>query len=184
MVKPVYSSETTELGSAGGDVEAVLERIVGCVKDISLEFEHWDDASARGPGLYFVVGESAAEFATPMGANRWPVTDCATVFAETETFLAAAQTVAFSRDGAVVVHGDGTIREPMVRLKQLSTAEHRRTDDLPYAGWMGARHMSALETSTRDEVIAAITLSEEDGRVTVFIDGAFEDSPVTSLATD
>jgi hypothetical protein len=27
-------------------------------------------------------------------------------------------------------------------------------DELPYAGWMGARHMSALETSTRKEVIA------------------------------
>ncbi|WEL27507.1 Diadenylate cyclase (plasmid) [Haloferax volcanii] len=46
---------------------------------------------------------------------------------------------------------------------------------------MGARHMSALETSTREEVVATITLSEEDGRVTVFTDGTFEDSLATSL---
>ena len=28
--------------------------------------------------------------------------------------------------------------------------------------------MSALETSTREEILAAITLSEEDGRMTIF----------------
>jgi DNA integrity scanning protein DisA with diadenylate cyclase activity len=89
-----------------------------------------------------------------------------------------------SRDGAVVVHSDGTIGEEMVRVKQLSPAECRRNDDLPYAGWMGARHMSALETSTRQEVSATITLSEEDGRVTVFTDGTFEDSLATSLVID
>lgn len=72
----------------------------------------------------------------------------------------------------------------MVRVKQLSPAECRRTDDLPYAGWMGARHMSALETSTRPEVTAAITLSEEDGRVTVFTDGAYRNTPGRSLVVD
>ncbi|WP_228842307.1 hypothetical protein [Halococcus agarilyticus] len=35
--------------------------------------------------------------------------------------------------------------------------------------------MNALDTSTRDDVVAAITLSEENGRVTVFADGEFED---------
>ncbi|WP_338739714.1 hypothetical protein [Haloplanus salilacus] len=49
---------------------------------------------------------------------------------------------------------------------------------------MGARHMGALETSTRDAVAAAITLSEEDGRVTVFDDGAFEDVGVTPLGVE
>ena len=69
----------------------------------------------------------------------------------------------------------------MVRIKQLSPAECRRTDDLPCAGWMDARHMSALETSTPKDVVAAITLSEEDGQVTVFTDGTFDDSLATSL---
>lgn len=185
MINPTYSSATPELKSDETDAEAILNRIEGCVKDISLGFDRWDDPSARGPGLYFVIErDSLAELSVPMGRNRWPVEDCATVFAETDALLETAQHVSSSCDGAVVVHSDGTIEPEMVRVKQLSTAKYRRTGDLPYAGWMGARHMSALETSTRAEVFAAITLSEEDGRVTVFTDGTFEDSLATSLVID
>lgn len=185
MVDPIYSSLAPELNSDGATIEAILERIERCVKDISLGFERWDNPYARGPGLYFVVErESMAEFAAPMGTNRWPVEECTTVFAETDVFLEAAQDVALSCDGAIVVHNDGTIEEEMVRVKQLSPAECQQNNNLPYAGWMGARHMSALETSTRKEVITAFTLSEEDGQVTVFIDGTFEDSPATSLVDD
>lgn len=185
MIDPIYSSAASDPTSDGTDTEAILERIERCVKDISLGFERWDDPYARGPGLYFVVErDSLAEFAAPMGTNRWPVENCATAFAEIRTFLETAQNVALSGDGAVVVHSDGTIEEAMVRVDQLSTDEYRRAGDLPYAGWMGARHMSALETSTRKEVIATITLSEEDGRVTVFTDGAFRDSPAASLMID
>ncbi|MDS0295281.1 diadenylate cyclase [Halogeometricum luteum] len=163
----------------------MLERIEKCVGEISHGFERWDDPYARGPGLYFVVErDSMAEFAAPMGTNRWPVEDCGSVFAETDVFLETAQKVALSCDGAVVVRNDGTIREEMVRVKQLSADEYRRINDLPYAEWMGTRHMSALETSVREEVIAAVTLSEENGRVTVFIDGAFEDSPAAFRVTD
>ena len=185
MIEPTYSSATPELRSENTDIEAIIERIEGCVKDVSLGFDRWDDSYARGPGLYFVIErDPMAELSVPMGGNRWSVEDCATVFAETDAFLETAQNVALSRDGAVVVHSDGTIEEDMVRVKQLSPVECRRNDDLPYKWWMGARHMSALETSTREEVIAAITLSEEDGRVTVFTDGTFEDSLATSLASD
>jgi diadenylate cyclase len=185
MTDPIHSFSTPDPNSDGADIEAILERIERCVKDISLEFERWDDPHARGPGLYFVVEQdSMAEFTAPMGANRWPVEDCSTVFADPDVFLEAARTVALSCDGAVVVHNDGTIEETMVRVKQLSPAECRRNDELPDTGWMGARHMSALETSTREEVIAAVTLSEEEGRVTVFTDGTFEDSPATSLVVD
>jgi hypothetical protein len=185
MVEPTYSSAMSEPRSDETDIETILERIVGCVKDISLGFERWDDPYARGPGLYFVVErDSKTEYAAPMGTNRWPVEDCASVFAETEAFLGAAEDVALSNDGAVVVHNDGTIEETMVRVTQLSPGESPRNDDLRYTGWMGARHMSALETSTREEVVSAITLSEEDGRVTVFTDGYFEDSRATSLKTD
>jgi hypothetical protein len=185
MIDPINSSATPELKSDETDIEAVLERIEGCVKDISLGFERWDDPYARGPGLYFVVErDPITEFAAPMGTNRWPVEDCATVFAETDVFLETAQKVAFSRDGAIVVHSDGAIEEAMVRVDQLSTAECQRIDDLPYAGWMGTRHMSALETSTRKEVLAAVTLSEENGRVTVFTNGTFDESRATSLVID
>lgn len=168
------STQTSERESSDGI--AVLDRIAGCVKEISRGFERWDDPYARGPGLYFVVErESVAEFTDPMGTNRWPVEDCASVFDETDALLEAARGVAFSCDGAVVIHNDGTIQEEMVRVDQLPTAERGRGDELPYAGWMGTRHMSALETATRKEVVAAITLSEEDGRVTTFTDVGFED---------
>ena len=50
----------------------------------------------------------------------------------------------------------------------------RLGEPLPYADWMGTRHMSALETSTRDAVFAVVTLSEENGRVTVFRDGDYD----------
>jgi len=40
-----------------------------------------------------------------------------------------------------------------------------------YEPWMGSRHMSAIETSVRPEVVATVTLSEETGRVSVFRDG-------------
>ena len=185
MIEPIHSSGTPELQSDDGDVEAILERIERCLKDISLGFARWDDPYARGPGLYFVVErDSTTELGAPMGTNRWPVEDCATVFAETDVFLETAQSVAVSCDGAILVHSDGTIEEAMVRVDQFATPDSQRIADLPYAGWMGARHMSALETSTREVVIAAITLSEEDGRVTVFTDGTFEDSLATSLVID
>jgi DNA integrity scanning protein DisA with diadenylate cyclase activity len=47
---------------------------------------------------------------------------------------------------------------------------------------MGTRQMSALETSTRSEVLTVITLSDEDGRVTVFADGTFGDHSQDALA--
>jgi len=37
--------------------------------------------------------------------------------------------------------------------------------------------MSALETSIREEVLWVITLSEEDGRVTTFLNGTYQDYP-------
>ena len=40
---------------------------------------------------------------------------------------------------------------------------------------MGTKHLSALEASTRKQVLWAITLSEEDGRVTTFLDGEDRD---------
>ena len=185
MVDSIRSSAVSELKSDGTAIDALLDRIKRCVTEISDGFERWDDPYARGPGLYFVVARDSVDgFSAPMGSNRWPMEDCPSVFAETETFLETAQRVALSCDGAVVVHEDGTIDEEMVRLAQLSADESGRIDGLPYAGWMGARHMSALETSTRNAVTAAITLSEEDGRMTVFTDGTYEDTPAAGWVID
>ncbi|WP_076608567.1 hypothetical protein [Natronorubrum thiooxidans] len=53
------------------------------------------------------------------------------------------------------------------------------TDAPPYKGWMGSRHMSALDTSRRPNVVS--TLSEETGRVTRFENGSFESTIRTAL---
>lgn len=157
---------------------ALLGCILACVGTVRDAFDRWEDPQAKGPGLYFVVGtDTVAEFVEPMGSNRWPVDDCASVFDAPAEFAEAARRVAISRDGAVVVHEDGRIEAPMVRVAQLSQAERRDNGTLDFAGWMGARHMSALETSTRGPVRAVVTLSEEDGRMTVFRDGSYEDFP-------
>ena len=90
-------------------------------------------------------------------------------------------TVVFTCDGVVMIYDDSTIEEEMGRIKQLFTDGREQNDNLPYAGWMRTRHMSALETSTREEILAAITLSEEDERMTIFTNGTFEDYPGKEL---
>lgn len=178
MNESVASVRALDTGRASGDGMAIVERIRCCAEEVSLRFAQWNDPYAHGPGLYFVVKrDSATTFTEPMGTNRWPVEDCTSVFASLDALCDTAEEVAFACDGAVVVHNDGTIEEDMVRMKQLSTADREQIGGLPYAGWMGARHMSALETSTREEIFAVITVSEEDGRMTIFADGAFEDYP-------
>lgn len=178
MADSVASLKAQYSGQTDGDGASIAERISCCVAETSLAFDGWNDPHAQGPGLYFVVERDSATACTqPMGSNRWPVENCASVNASLDTLTETAETVAFACDGAVIVHNDGTIEEEMVRMKQLSTAEHERIDGLPYEGWMGARHMSALETSTRAEISAVFTLSEEDGRMTIFRDGTFEDYP-------
>ncbi|WP_435101304.1 diadenylate cyclase [Halarchaeum sp. P4] len=161
------------------DVREIADRIQYCVESISLAFDGWDEPRMRGPGLYFVIvaGTSVADYADPMGANRWPVEECRSVTADLDEFFDAASDVAVHCDGAVIVSVDGTILPQMVRMKDLTGEERAATADeqLDYADWMGARHMSAIDTSVRDEVVFAITLSEETGRVTVFQDGEYED---------
>lgn len=163
-----------------GTVASLLEAIEYCVESISLSFDRWDDPYTHGPGLYFLVvaGARADTYADPLGENRWPVDKARVVTDDLEAFIEAARSVAFERDGAVIISADGTIQEQMVRVKGLSQAELTELDDtnrIQYADWMGTRHLSAVEASTRDEVIAAITLSEEDGRVTTFQDGQYND---------
>ena len=159
--------------------QELMDQIRYTAETLSMEFDQWDQQYVSGPSLYLlIVSEINFDaYADPMGANRWPVERCQVVTESPDTFTEVARDVASSQDGAVVVTGDGTIQEQMVRVRSPSRKYIRTFDKLEYADWMGAKHMSALETSIREEVLWVITLSEEDGRVTTFLDGTYQDYP-------
>lgn len=156
-------------------VRELTHTITDCVESVSLDFDQWETTYVQGPGLYIVLvaGTSIDAYADPMGGNRWPVEECKVV--DHESFFETARTVALNCDGAVVVTVDGTIHEQMVRVKDIPEDHDAigKGEEIEYADWMGARHMSALETSLREEVVTTITLSGETGRVTRFDDGKY-----------
>lgn len=159
---------------AHGRVREIVDRLRYCAECISIEFDEWGVPHVKGPGLYFAViaDRDYGAYADPMGDNRWPRTVCTSVFDE-ETLVEAVRTVSVERDGGIAVAVDGEIESQMVRFRDLGTRswESELVDDVEYESWMGARHMSAIETSIRPEVVATVTLSEETGRVSVFRDG-------------
>lgn len=159
-------------------VKRLVQRVQDCVESISLGFDRYEEEHVNGPGLYVAIvsGHSVEGYADPMGDNAWPIDTCEHVFEDVERFCAAATTVATRRDGGVVVSISGAILEQMVRFRDVGEDEldgGTTLADVEYADWMGARHMSAYETSLRPEVVTAITLSEESGRVTTFSDGEY-----------
>jgi hypothetical protein len=143
-------------------------------EEVSLDFDRWDSRYARGPSLYFLVLSEVRfdSFTDGLGTNRWPVENARVLPEDFTSAVRVASDVAFDCDGATVVSADGTFQERMVRVR--STPEHR-IPDVEYPGWMSAKHLSAFEASTREGVLAAVTLSEESGRVTVFRGGSYDD---------
>jgi hypothetical protein len=139
--------------------QELMDLIRYTAETLSLDFTRWDEQYVTGPGLYCIIVADIdfGDYTDPLGGNVWPVDRCEVVSRDPESFIEAARDVAFNRDGAVVVSGDGTIQEQMVRE------------------WMGTKHLSALEASTRPQILWAITLSEESGRVTTFLDGEYRD---------
>lgn len=117
-----------------------------------------------------MTGVHSGSYADSLGENRWPTETCRVVSEDLGGFVEAARTVGFTRDGTVIISTDGTIQEQMVRIKSQSDIEGNTT--LEYADWMGTKHLSAIEVSVRSEVVAAITLTEEDGRMSPFQDGS------------
>jgi diadenylate cyclase len=146
---------------------------------LSLDFTRWNEQYVAGPSLYFLVVADVDfdEYTDPLGANRWPIDRCGVVSESAEPFIDVARDVAFTCDGAGVIAADGTIQEQMVRVRSPSPAEMKNSGSLSYADWMGTKHLSAMEISTREEVLWAVTLSEENGRVTTFADGTYQDYP-------
>ncbi len=168
---------TDPLRAEYATVSNLTDRLRYVAESLSVEFDRWEDRYVSGPSLYFLVvaDVDVGSFVDPLGGNRWPVETCRVVTDAEEDFLEAARQVALHRDGAVVVTTDGTIQEQMVRVRGPSAAEVERDEDIVYAPWMGTKHLSAVEASAREEVLAAVTVSEENGRVTVFEDGAYQD---------
>jgi hypothetical protein len=159
--------------------QGLMDQIRYTAESLSMEFDQWDKQYVSGPSLYLLIVSEINfdSYTDPMGDNRWPVERCRVVTESPDVFTEVARDVASSQDGAVVVTGDGTVQEQMVRVRSPSREYIEAFDKLEYADWMGAKHMSALETSIREEVLWVITLSEEDGRVTTFLDGTYQDYP-------
>lgn len=159
--------------------QELMDQIRYTAETLSMEFDQWGEPHVSGPSLYLlIVAELNFEsYTDAMGDNRWPVERYQVVTESPTGFTEVARDVAFSRDGAIIVTGDGTIQEQMVRVRSPSRDYIRQVGDITYADWMGAKHMSALETSIREEVLWVVTLSEEDGRVTTFLDGTYQDYP-------
>lgn len=152
-------------------VDELIDRLRYTLEHISLGFDRYGEHRVVGPGMYFavVIGPSVRTFADQMGHNRWPADQPRDAFESEEHFVQAASEVAYTCDGAVVVSIDGIANFQLVRFRMVNISA-----DLHYAPWMGARHMSALDISTRSNVVATLTLSEESGRVSVFENGAYE----------
>ncbi|GAB3041088.1 DNA integrity scanning protein DisA nucleotide-binding domain protein [Natronobiforma cellulositropha] len=161
-------------------VRRLLDTIRFCLEEFSLAS---DESAGKPPGMYVAVvsGHSIAAFADPIRNERWPVEQCSEVLGDLDAFCAAASEVARSRDGAVVVSVDGVIQAQMVRFRDFPRAQAGEAS--PYADWMGTRHMSALDTSRRESVVATVTLSQETGRVTVFEDGSYDSVEPETFAT-
>jgi hypothetical protein len=155
-------------------VTETVDQLTYIAEEVSLGFDRWGDRYVRGPSLYFVVVSEARfdSFVDPLGDNRWPVETARSLPADLTPAARVSADVAFDRDGAVVVAADGTFQERMVRVRPVVD---RVAFDAEYPDWMSAKNMSALEASTRPGVLAAVTLSEETGRVTVFEDGGYTD---------
>lgn len=155
-------------------VDTTVDLLRYVAEDVSLDFEEWGSRYARGPSLYFLVLSKVRfdSFVDGLGTNRWPVENARVLPEDFTSAVRVASDVAFDCDGAIVVSADGTFQERMVRVR--SAPEHRMPD-VEYPDWMSAKHLSAFEASTRAGVLAAVTLSEENGRVTVFREGSYED---------
>ena len=157
--------------------QQLMDLVRYTAETLSLSFTRWDEQYVTGPGLYclIVADIGFGDYTDPLGENVWPVERCEVVPSDPESFIEVARDVAFNRDGAVVISGDGTVQEQMVRVRNLSSVERENEDEIVAAEWMGTKHLSALEASTRRQVLWAVTLSEEDGRVTTFLDGTYQD---------
>ena len=138
--------------------QGLMDQIRYAAESLSLDFDRWEEPHVAGPSLYvLIVAEMSFDgFTDPLGANKWPIKRCQLVTDSLDKFTEVARDVALTRDGAIIVTADGTIQEQMMRVRNPSPGEMSGGDDIAPADWMGTKHLSALETSLREEVIWAI----------------------------
>ena len=160
-------------------VQRLFDLVTYTAEGISLQFDRWGGDHFSGPSLYILIGAEVNfdSYTDPLGEHGWPIDRCHVASESPDAFTTVARDVAFSQDGAVIMTGDGTIQEQMVRVRSPSRTDIPGVEELNYPDWMGTKHMSALESSLRNDVLWGITLSEEDGRVTTFLNGTYQDYP-------
>jgi hypothetical protein len=170
-------TDTHPLRATYATSQELMDLIRYAAEALSVEFDRWDEQYVTGPSLYVLIVADIdfGEYTDPLGRNQWPIEQCEVVSSHPDAFVDAARDVAFTRDGAVVVAADGTVQRQMVRVRNLTATEAESSAEVVAADWMGTKHLSALEASTRPQVLWAVTLSEEDGRVTTFLDGTYKD---------
>ncbi len=163
-------------------VRELIARVRFAAECVSLGFDGWDEPALAGPGLYvgIVADREYGMYADSMGDTRWPVKQCASAYTE-DAFVDTGGQVARECDGAAIIAVDGQIESSMVRFRNYSDKDVD-PDEISYEPWMGARHMSAIETSLRPAVVATVTLSEETGRVSTFEDGTMHTATRDQIA--
>lgn len=162
---------TEEKATAGyGEDDRVsdwIDTMEEYMKQLSYEFDDYGEEHVKGPGLYvaFVSDYSLGDLGTPRDPNTWESLD-EDRYVDDDELYDELKDVANEDDLAIVVWMNGKLHEYNVRF---DTPDDK--DDLNYESGMGSRHMSALEISSREEVVISMTLSEEEGTVTKFRDG-------------
>ncbi|MDY6770452.1 MAG: diadenylate cyclase [Candidatus Nanohaloarchaea archaeon] len=177
-------------------VQGWVGKVEDIAKQLSADFEPFDDEEEqkhiKGPGLYvvFYKGHDMDEdgIAEPMTGegNVWhdlSEDDDTTRYIQDpiEEQYDEWEEAAYD-DGAIVVFMNGKLHPYMMNLY---TPPEDVRDEVNYQNKDGGtRHTSAAQNSARDEILTAITLSEERGDVTVFEDGEAEEYVREEFADD
>lgn len=154
-----------------------VKRIVEYAQRMSYDYEHYgeadpdSDVSRKGPGLYvaFVSSSTISDIADQPNPNVWY--DSEPRYVDDDGLYPELRQVAQTQDQAVVIWMNGRVHEYNVRFLP---PEPERRSDVRYPDERGTRHQSAAETSIRDEIVMTLTVSEEDGTVMTFWDGAVD----------
>lgn len=137
---------------------------------MSAEFEDYGEDGIKGPALYiaFIADYSIDDFAVKSSPNVWEGLDEDRHIDDDPDKVYDELKEMAGEDLAIVVWMDGKFFPYRVRFDSVDKEERSHVD--LNQEW-GARHMSAAETSYREEVVTTMTLSEDTGEINIFRDG-------------